>query len=305
MIGQLKIIICMSLLYGGGLIYANLANADVTNSAKAEVTLTMQSTYKYSVNYKFFSQSDDGGYWGPYKLADSKRHTKVLNCKSAVKICYGAWSGGSYWGAGENGDKSCENCCVTCDGGNYDFSTLVETKTKTIADGTDSDTEADLVISRTASTDAQSFLAVHNKLRSSEGVSNLTWSTGLAALAQEWTDKLAREGCSLEHRPRQGVYGSDTGENLYWASAIQYSDGSRKAQDTSANDAVTSWYSEKKDYNHSTNTCRPGEVCGHYTQVIWEKSKEVGCAATVCPDKGQIWACNYKPAGNFVGQRPY
>jgi pathogenesis-related protein 1 len=46
-------------------------------------------------------------------------------------------------------------------------------------------------------------------------------------------------------------------------------------------------------------------MCGHYTQVVWKDSKEVGCAAYQCDDKSQVWVCQYKPAGNYVDQKPF
>lgn len=49
------------------------------------------------------------------------------------------------------------------------------------------------------------------------------------------------------------------GENLYITSNYQY-EGVTKA-------AIQAWYNEKSDYEYESNTCMPGEVCGHYTQV--------------------------------------
>ena len=49
------------------------------------------------------------------------------------------------------------------------------------------------------------------------------------------------------------------GENLYVTSAGQYEGVAR--------DATQAWYDEKEDYTYDSNTCAPGRVCGHYTQV--------------------------------------
>ncbi len=33
--------------------------------------------------------------------------------------------------------------------------------------------------------------------------------------------------------------------------------------------AVKLWVDEKQHYDFSSNDCRQGKVCGHYTQVHW------------------------------------
>ncbi len=77
--------------------------------------------------------------------------------------------------------------------------------------------------------------------------------------------------------------------------------------DVKAADAVDSWASEVPWYDYASNSCNApaGKSCGHYTQVVWAKSTEVGCGVAICDDKGQVWVCNYKPAGNYSGQKPY
>ena len=76
------------------------------------------------------------------------------------------------------------------------------------------------------------------------------------------------------------------------------------AQTISATQVTASWGAEKKDYTYASNTCATGKVCGHYTQVVWKTSTEVGCGKAMCADKSQVWACQYTPAGNYVGQKP-
>ena len=63
------------------------------------------------------------------------------------------------------------------------------------------------------------------------------------------------------HRPK-----SPYGENLFEI------DGGT----ASPAQVVRSWASESRDYDHSSNRC--SGVCGHYTQVVWGDTKEVGCA---------------------------
>lgn len=67
---------------------------------------------------------------------------------------------------------------------------------------------------------------------------------------------------------------------------------------------MDSWGSEKADYDYDTNTCKIDKVCGHYTQVIWEKTTEVACGKTACGNE-HVWVCNYNPPGNYAVQKPY
>lgn len=145
--------------------------------------------------------------------------------------------------------------------------------------------------------DAAATIAVHNEWRAKYGVPPLKWSDKLAGVAQKWASHLAGTTCSLGHS------GNEYGENIYWASSIMHSDGKRELSTKTPKDAVDSWGNEVQWYDHTDNTCHM--ECGHYTQVVWKDTKEVGCAMAVCGDNSQIWVCNYYPAGNIVGKKPY
>lgn len=148
--------------------------------------------------------------------------------------------------------------------------------------------------------DAMCILEEHNALRASVGAPELRWSDALARQATTWAAKLKKSGCAMQHSRSQ------LGENLYWASARRTGGGSIP-QPITGKEVVASWATEKSWYSRATNTCGapPGKACGHYTQVVWETTREVGCAKAICNDSSQIWVCNYAPAGNVVGQRPY
>lgn len=154
-----------------------------------------------------------------------------------------------------------------------------------------------------ADVDAAAMLAAHNRWRTEAGVADLSYSPDLAASAQVWADALQQSNhCQMRHSSPDGRYG----ENLFWGSAQQWSDGRRALQPVSPEQVVASWASEKRDYDYADNRCAPGKMCGHYTQVVWNASTAVGCAMAVCQDSlEQVWVCQYQPAGNWVGQKPY
>lgn len=160
-----------------------------------------------------------------------------------------------------------------------------------------------LVLAATDVTPAEQteMVAAHNSWRGQVGVKNLNWSSTLADSAQAWANSLREtQGCKMVHSKTKGV-----GENLYWASPLMYSDGTAELQAISATEVTATWGDEKKNYTYDSNSCAAGKVCGHYTQVVWKASTEVGCGKAICADKSQVWACQYSPAGNYVGQKPY
>ncbi|XP_070611837.1 glioma pathogenesis-related protein 1 isoform X2 [Erythrolamprus reginae] len=92
-----------------------------------------------------------------------------------------------------------------------------------------------------------------------------------------------------------------TGENMWMGTASK--------RPVNIEGPIKSFHSEVKYYTFSTHQCT--KVCGHYTQVVWATSHKVGCAYVYCPyldgkeKHSNILVCNYAPAGNYRGVRPY
>ena len=150
---------------------------------------------------------------------------------------------------------------------------------------------------------ANEFLAAHNKHRKKKNLTAVQWSDELAKIADEWAKKLATEQCgTLTHRPKSFTKPRNLGENLATASASPNPPTGGPAS------AVDDWASEEQFYSYATNTCADGKDCGHYTQIVWASTTEVGCSEASCDAGGwktKMWVCNYRPAGNMQGQRPY
>lgn len=150
------------------------------------------------------------------------------------------------------------------------------------------------------SAEQDAMVAAHNQWRRTTGVPELRWSAPLADTAQQWAGRLQRLGCRPSHSGTRGL-----GENLYWASPNYFSDGTTQVQNVTARQVTEAWTGERRDYDHAGNTCAHGKICGHYTQVVWKTTTDIGCARAVCADRSQVWVCNYAPPGNWLGQRPY
>ena len=151
--------------------------------------------------------------------------------------------------------------------------------------------------------DVDGIVAAHNRWRKTVGAPPLTYSHKLAVSAQEWANHLKQNNhCRMQHSNPDGQYG----ENLYWASAVEWSDGRRDLQKVSPKKVVDDWGSERADYDYKNNSCAKGKICGHYTQVVWKSTTTVGCAIAVCEgSREQVWVCQYQPPGNWVGKKPY
>jgi hypothetical protein len=141
----------------------------------------------------------------------------------------------------------------------------------------------------------QRLLAAHNAERAIIGVPPLQWNPQLAADARVWADDLAATG-RFEHSPDEPG-AEPQGENL-WA-------GTPRAFSPEA--MVHLWVAEKRDYRPGVfpNNSRSGDVenVGHYTQMIWRESRQVGCATAVGRNE-EFLVCRYSRAGNVYGERP-
>ena len=122
--------------------------------------------------------------------------------------------------------------------------------------------------------DAQATLDAHNAVRARRGAAPLLWSKTLADSAQKVADT-----CVFQHSNTQ------YGENLAIGTVM------------TCNRAATLWINEESQYSPGTGF---SSATGHFTQVVWKATLQVGCGIKSCSN-GNMVVCQYYPAGNYIG----
>eukprot|EP00667_Euglena_gracilis_P021576 EG_transcript_23708 len=130
--------------------------------------------------------------------------------------------------------------------------------------------------------DPEDWVDCHNAKRRIHGVPYVSWSEEVALSATKW----ARFG-QCTHSPEDCEFG----ESLY-----------RSSHRPSAQRVVDAWYSEIEHYDFDNPA--PCPAAGHFTQLVWKDSVEIGCA--MCRMDGGDWlvVCQYSPAGNWRNRFP-
>lgn len=133
----------------------------------------------------------------------------------------------------------------------------------------------------------EDILAAHNKYRADLKIAPLIWSDELAIHAQSWANNLASlGGMTLKHSPQ------DTeGENLWLGTSGRFNYTAM----------VDSWGNEKQYFIRgifpNVSSTKNWMDVGHYTQIIWQNSSQVGCAIASA-EGNDILVCRYNPPGN-------
>lgn len=135
-------------------------------------------------------------------------------------------------------------------------------------------------------------LSISNDYRREHDACTLTWNDTLADYSRNWAKQ-----CKWKHS--KGPYG----ENLSFGYP-------------NASSAIAVWGEERKMYNFKLPTGFSEET-GHFTQLVWKATTQVGCAAVNCGydddaqdketgnfEKALGWyvVCEYAPAGNVMGK---
>ena len=134
-------------------------------------------------------------------------------------------------------------------------------------------------------------LESHNKFRTLHHVPPLKLNKELCSIAENYAKTLATKLQCLQHS-KNTYKGQELGENLYGCYGM----------DPTGLDISKHWYDEIKKYNFNGDW---QSGCGHFTQMVWKETEEVGFGK--CKDKGgHIYVvANYFPAGNYLGYFKY
>lgn len=145
----------------------------------------------------------------------------------------------------------------------------------------------------------------HNAIRAMVDTTGITagplppmkWDPALATLATNWTSQcIDMDGdglvdhSSTQYRSNAAGY-SYIGENIFASGGNATGPG-----------AVMYWAQEKADFTYPNTS----PATGHYTQIVWRTSVNVGCALVSCPSLTykSVVLCLYGPGGNSGGA-PY
>ncbi len=142
-----------------------------------------------------------------------------------------------------------------------------------------------------------------NQARAAVGDSPLAWDPIAAEVAQNYAAQCTfahNANASSQYAALGGTGG--LGENI-----------AAGAPTETPQAAAASWVAEEQYYDHATNSCATGQVCGHYTQIVWSTTTGVGCAHVSCTTNSPFpgypdWdlsVCDFNPPGNSPGQAPY
>jgi len=140
-----------------------------------------------------------------------------------------------------------------------------------------------------------------------KNINELFWDNGLYTVAKTYAEKCIWGHNGNRRNDLQSVSSlasfnidGPVGENLYAVS-------STNVNEEQLLNGIKLWYDEYQYFHFDAQTCDSGEMCGHYTQLVWDTTRYVGCAYHHCPNglentgwsQATILVCNYYLAGNY------
>ncbi|CEF68252.1 CAP domain-containing protein [Strongyloides ratti] len=148
------------------------------------------------------------------------------------------------------------------------------------------------------------FVIKHNLIRIKHHVQSLGISKELENEAQRYADKLASINNGLRH-DRNNIH---HGENLYYGTFRELP----KEEDLSES-ILDKFYTEIKYYNYKSFNPQDHHKYGHFTQMIWKSTTEIGVGVEFAKKyihkgltKTRIYVVvRYNPEGNILSEKEF
>ncbi|OAA60242.1 scp-like extracellular protein [Niveomyces insectorum RCEF 264] len=149
----------------------------------------------------------------------------------------------------------------------------------------------------------------HNLHRTNHSAAAVSWNSDLASYAAT-----TASSCVFAHDLTPGQSTGPYGQNI----AVYGASGNAAGLDTSkivGNAISNEWYNSEllqyplSNYGSSSPDTSNFEHWGHFSQIVWAATSEIGCASQFCA-AGTIYSsldswftvCNYRAQGNIAGQ---
>nr|CAH7722839.1 unnamed protein product [Callosobruchus chinensis] len=141
----------------------------------------------------------------------------------------------------------------------------------------------------------------------------LEWDEELATMAQRWADQCIPLNESMQHDMCKRSHRFEVGQNVLTAVMTD-----KDFPELAA--LILHWYKQvgnviPSDIDHFSGIKRGQFMIGQYTQLVWAKTRYVGCGISIFLDvqsssqKKKFYShrlvCNYGPTGNMLGREVY
>ena len=141
----------------------------------------------------------------------------------------------------------------------------------------------------------EKILKKHDEYRRNHESDNLKLNSALCNIAQSNAEVYSETDIENMYKIPPKLYNDDiVGENI---AIIDQCDI------LNFEDIVNKWYEEKKNYEFDSN--KYIENTGHFTQLIWKETKEVGFGHKKSNNGKIYFVAIYYPAGNIFKQFKY
>ncbi len=134
---------------------------------------------------------------------------------------------------------------------------------------------------------AKEALNAHNIYREKHHVPPVTLNSEICLLAQKHANIMALNEDFLHSH--NSYKGEELAENLFMFTGNKIS----------GENMVETWYNEGKDYDYNGDFQKGS---GHFTQIVWKDTKEVGFAYAQSKNGIYYAVGHYYPPGNFIGE---